>query len=573
MSPGTRSSALTTLTVKASGTPLPGTYHIVAGDVRRELDRITSARIVVKDGDAAEQSFPASDGPDLAPGTEIEVNAGYSGDETRLFKGIVTRQRIEVGRRGDSFLHIEAKDPVFRAALARRSRTFTEQSDADVIGQLLAVEGVSIDIGSGEAQLQIVQHQVADWDFALQRAGSLGLVCDCDGGRVRFFEPDLEQTAVATFEFGRDLHRIDLELDGESQLAAVETGAWSPADQELLLAEVDDAPSAADRGTPDLAEVGNATDRLRHSGDRDQAALDGWSAARLTRSRLAAIRGVVEVQGTDIPVPGAVIELKGLGGRFNGRAFVSGVRHEIGRGDWMTTIQLGLDPRRFHERRPLAAAPPAAGLIPPVHGLQIGVVTALEDPGGEDRIEVRLPMVNEGEAVVWARIAAVDAGADRGAVFRPEIGDEVVLGFVDADPRDPVVVGTLHSSANPAPIAGSDDNHEKGYVSLAGMRLIFDDDRPSFTIETPGGGLVRVDDDARTLELNDQNGNSVTMDSSTLKISAAADLEIEATGNVTIKGVNIDTKASAAATVEGSASTTLESGGQTTVKGALVMIN
>jgi len=569
-----RSSALTTFTVKAGGSPLPGSFRIVAIDIQRELDRVTSARLVLQDGNAAEQSFAASEAAELVPGAEIEIDGGYDRTETRLFKGVVTRQRIEVGRRGDSFLHVEAKDPVFRATLARRSRTFTELSDADVIAQVLAVEGVSVEIESGETEPQLVQHQVTDWDFALQRAGALGLVCDCDGGQLRCFTPDLGQQAAATFEFGRDLHRIDLELDAESQFAAVEAGAWSPADQELLLGEAEEAASPADAGTPELAAVGGAKDAPRHAGARGQAALDGWAAARLVRSRLAAIRGIVEVQGTEVPVPGALVELKGVGARFTGLAFVSGVRHEIGRGDWMTTLQLGLDPRRLHERRPQAAAPAAAGRIPPVAGLQIGVVSALEgDPAGEDRIEVRLATVSESDGLVWARIAAFDAGGDRGAVFRPEIGDEVVLGFIDADPRDPVVLGALHSSAKPAPIPGSDDNHEKGYVSRAGMKLVFDDDKPRVTVETPGGALLTLDDDAGTLELKDQNGNAVKMDSSTLEITAVADLKIKASGNVTIEGVNIDVKASAAATLQGSASAKLESSGQATVKGAVVMIN
>lgn len=569
-----RNSSLTTFTVKAGGSALPGTYRVVAIEIQRELDRVTSARLVLQDGSAAEQSFAASEGPDLAPGSEIEIDGGYQRQETRLFKGVVTRQRIEVGRRGDSFLHIEAKDPVFRATLARRSRNFTDLSDADVIAQVLAVEGVTVEIESGEAQPQIVQHQVADWDFALQRAGALGLVADCDGGAVKFFTPDLTGAAVAAFEFGRDIHRVDLELDAESQFTAVETAGWSAAEQELLLGEADAAASPADSATPDLADVGGAKDALRHSGARDQAALDGWAAGRLQRSRLAAIRGVVEVQGTELAVPGALVELKGLGARFNGAALVSGVRHELGRGDWMTTLQFGLDPRRLHERRPQAAAPAAAGRIPPVHGLQIGVVSALEgDPAGEDRIEVRLVTVSETDGLVWARLAAFDAGGERGAVFRPEIGDEVVLGFIDADPRDPVVLGALHSSAKAAPIPGSDDNHEKGYVSRAGMKLVFDDDKPSVTIETPGGALLRLDDDGGSVELTDQNGNTVKMDSSAIEVTAAADFKLKATGNVTIEGVNVDLKASAAAGVNGSASAKLESSGQTTVKGSVVMIN
>jgi uncharacterized protein involved in type VI secretion and phage assembly len=186
---------------------------------------------------------------------------------------------------------------------------------------------------------------------------------------------------------------------------------------------------------------------------------------------------------------------------------------------------------------------------------------------------VRLVTVSETDGLVWARIAAFDAGGDRGAVFRPEIGDEVVLGFIDDDPRDPVVLGALHSSAKAAPIPGSDDNHEKGYVSRAGMKLVFDDDKPSVTIETPSGAMLRLDDDAGSVELADQNGNVVKMESSVLEITAAADFKVKATGNVTIEGVNVDLKASAAAGVNGSASAKLESSGQTTVKGSVVMIN
>ena len=107
-------------------------------------------------------------------------------------------------------MRAESKGPplLFRTALVRRSRTFTETSDTDVITEVLAAEGVSVEIDSGEAQPQIVQHQATDWDFALQRAGALGLVCDCDGGTARFFTPDPTQAAARTFEFGRDLHRM-----------------------------------------------------------------------------------------------------------------------------------------------------------------------------------------------------------------------------------------------------------------------------------------------------------------------------------------------------------------------------
>ena len=37
-----------------------------------------------------------------------------------------------------------------------------------------------------------------------------------------------------------------------------------------------------------------------------------------------------------------------------------------------------------------------------------------------------------------------DAGENRGSFWRPEIGDEVVLGFLNSDPRDAIILGMLN---------------------------------------------------------------------------------------------------------------------------------
>ena len=74
------------------------------------------------------------------------------------------------------------------------------------------------------------------------------------------------------------------------------------------------------------------------------------------------------------------------------------------------------------------------------------------DPDGEDRIQVRLPLVDPAADGIWARWVSPDAGNQRGIYWRPEIGDELLVGFLNDDPRDPVVLGMLHSSVNPSPI-------------------------------------------------------------------------------------------------------------------------
>ncbi|MFO0795324.1 MAG: phage baseplate assembly protein V [Candidatus Brocadiaceae bacterium] len=102
------------------------------------------------------------------------------------------------------------------------------------------------------------------------------------------------------------------------------------------------------------------------------------------------------------------------------------------------------------------------------------------DPDGEDRIKVRLPLISDAEEGIWAVSPHWMQEKGVARFFRPEIGDEVVVGFLNDDPRHPVVLGMCHSSAKPAPEPAKDDNHRKGYVSREKMEFIFDDEKKSY---------------------------------------------------------------------------------------------
>jgi Rhs element Vgr protein len=568
---------LVTFTVKVSGQKLGGEYGVVSIEIRREVNRIPKATIVLNDGDAAAQAFPLSEKDTLVPGADIEVLGGYSSQEKTLFKGIITRHRIEVGRRGGSHLTIEARDAAFRMTLGRRSRNFSDVTDSDVIEQLIGqTQGVTADVNATSlSHPQIVQHQASDWDFLVMRAEMAGHTVICSDGTVKVGPIGPAGVAAATATFGQGLFSAELELDAETQFTSVETAAWDMANQDVTTSDTDDVstPSPGNLKGSDLAGTGGVSTALRHGGALDQSMLDQWASADMARSRRAALRGKVRVQGTAELAPGVLIELKGLGARFNGTGFVSGVRHRLGHGEWITEALVGSDPKSHAERYDVAARP-AGGTIPPVHGLQIGVISALEgDPAGEDRLQVRLPAITETDGLVWARQALPDAGDGRSTSFRPELEDEVVVGFLDADPRYPVILGALHSSAKPNPIPGDDDNHEKAIVTRSGMRIHWNDDKVVATIDTPEGNQIVLSEDDTSILIEDQNGNKLKLGSDGIALDSQKDITLSAAGDVKIKGVNVEISADASFKAKGSSGAELSSSATTTVKGSLVQIN
>jgi len=278
--------------------------------------------------------------------------------------------------------------------------------------------------------------------------------------------------------------------------------------------------------------------------------------------------------------PGMVIDATGIGKRFDGPQYVSAVRHTVVNGNWETDVQFGLTPDTFSMSYPVSA-PAAAGLLPAVSGLQMGIVTALQDdPDGEDRIKVRLPLVSPSEEGIWARVATLDAGASRGTFFRPEIDDEVVVGFLHSDPRFPMVLGMCHSSAHPVPEPAKDDNHRKGYVSRSKIRLEFDDDKKSVVLQTPAGNKLVLSEDEKRITIADQHGNSITLDDAGITIDSAKDLILKAANYIKVDGTNVDLKATSgfkaagggSAEVSGS-STKINGDVATVIKGGMVHIN
>jgi Rhs element Vgr protein len=565
-----------TFTVSAGGVPLDPTIGTEAIEIHREVNRIPRATVVFSDGRAANQDFEVSSQPTLLPGVEIEIQGGYQSQNQLLFRGVVTRHRVEMRPRR-SRLVIEAKDAAFRMTLARKSKTYQDQSDQDICSALISAwPGLSGDVQIlGGPLPQIVQHQATDWDFMVMRAEQASAFVITENGTVKVAPPAALGLPAARAVFGETLRDAALELDAESELTCVDTGAWDPATQELTTAEATDATVTQPGDVPgtQLAGAGGAAAGLRHPGARDQAALDAWAAAEMTRGRRAAVRGVVTVQGNAALTPGALIDLGGLGTHFTGTGLITGIRHRLGHGDWETEVLIGADPRPHAQRFPVAA-PAAGGQLPPVPGLQIAKVSALEgDPAGEGRIEIQLPTVTETDGLLWARIARFDAGDQRGLCWLPEVDDEVIVGFLDGDPRDPVVLGALHSSAAASALTASNDNHEKALVTRAGMRIHWNDDTVTLTIDTPAGNSIVLDEDGTAITLTDQNGSSVTLNADGIALDSGADVKITATGDVSIEGTNVTVKANAQLGAEGSSGAELKSSGTTVIKGSLVNIN
>lgn len=571
-----KSSDLVTYKILVEEEELSNIYHIMSIVVSKEVNRIPMAQVVLLDGDVAKSDFLLSNEDLLIPGKKIEITAGYHSDEETIFKGIIIKHSIKI-REGVSNLIVECKDEAVKMTIGRKSKYFYDSKDSDVFEELIDAYSLEKDVEATTYEhKELVQYNASDWDFMVSRAQANGKLCFVSDGKIVIKKPEFSQTEIETVVYGSSMLDFDAEIDARNQLKKATSYTWNPSDQELVDTEgADPAVSLNGNLTPaDLADViGLENLELRHGGRVNDALMQGWSDATLLFQQLSKVRGRVKFQGIPAVLPNTILKLEGVGNRFNGNVYVTGVFHAIANGNWTVDAQFGLNPEWFSETYDIGT-PPASGLLPAIKGLHVGVVTQLQDdPDGEDRILVKIPIINNEEQGIWCRVSTLDAGENRGSFFRPEIEDEVIVGFINEDPNQAIVLGMMNSSAKPAPIVAADDNHEKGFVTRSEMKFVFNDDKKSVTIETPAGKKFTMDEDKGVITLEDEHKNIITMDDKGITMESAGEIGIKASKDLKLEGMNVSIKANAQLKAEGSAGAELSTGAIAVVKGSLVQIN
>jgi len=178
-------------------------------------------------------------------------------------------------------------------------------------------------------------------------------------------------------------------------------------------------------------------------------------------------------------------------------------------------------------------------LLPMLHGgSHLARVVAVNDPEGISRVKIRLLSfdgVDDQDAEIWARVAVPFAGNNRGSFFIPDVDDEVLVSFVNGDPRQPVVIGGLWSGSADAPetLGGSGDSVDRWTITgKAGTRIAIVEEQPSsetISFTTPGGVSGELTDAGGGKIEFVIGGTTVTYDNQGVTVNTGMNVTVQAT--------------------------------------------
>lgn len=165
------------------------------------------------------------------------------------------------------------------------------------------------------------------------------------------------------------------------------------------------------------------------------------------------------------------------------------------------------------------------------YGVAAAIVSDVNDPAKEGRVQVRFPWFDPDMTSEWCRVAQLYAGAGKkGSLWVPDVNDEVVVAFVHGDMREPVVLGCIYNGKDKPPTFRNGTQDEKIIRTRAGHEILFVDTagKEQVRIKTKGKRTVTLDDAKSTVTIETPDGMSIEMKGGTVTIKGTTSVKLDA---------------------------------------------
>jgi phage baseplate assembly protein gpV/phage protein D len=493
------------LTIEADGLPLPPADLLGLNEVRVRqcLSLPTLCEMVFVDPPG-----PLATADRLAPGTAVQITIQEA--TTPLFTGAVTAVEQRYTPDGGREIRVRGYDKLHQLRQRQTARAHVQVDLRDLAFELVAPLGLRVEADErGPLLMHLFQHNQTDLDLLTQTTRRYGFYFILQDETFHLLTLSGLGEALP-LALGDSLLEARVTLNGDAACREVTAVSWNPLRVETNSGRVDH-PRSGREVTAAVLPIAMNGDGLRLL--LDESAADDDQATALAQAELDR-RSAAEVSlwgvaaGDPALQPGKPIQVSGLAEAVNGRYILTDVTHRIdGTLGYVTE---------------LSTLPPPAPLRPQAAGVTLGVVSQISDPENIGRVRLTLPTYGDVETD-WLAVLSIGAGRNKGLTILPDVGDQVLALLDHGDPGRGIVLGGFYGMDGP-----TDSGVEEGQARR-------------YTLQTPGGQRVQLDDTGHVIRLENSRGSVVELTPDRVRLHAATSLEIEAPGQaITIRGQTID---------------------------------
>jgi len=480
----------------------------------------------------------------------------------------------------------------------RNTQTYKNVTDSDIVRQV--VSNASVPVGNIASTSVTYDHvsqaNQSDWEFIKSRAREIGYEMGMEDGQFYFRQPLQASSAPQPGDyqshtdplqlvFGDDLIEFRPRVTSAEQVTTVKVRGWDPDGKQVVIGSATTSTVAASVQDDPNTLAGNFGGPTFTAVDRPlpkQPMVDGVASAiaEIISGSFAEADGIA--RGNPKLKAGTTVSVGVVGDHFEGKYTLSGTRHIFGENGYRTHFVIsGRQDRSLLGLASLGASNghgTAGGA--PINGVVIAQVTDNNDPNNQARVKLKFPWLDDNYESDWARVTQLGAGPNSGALFMPEVNDEVLVAFEFGDIRRPFVVGSLYNGQDTPNLGSSLFNNgqvmRRGLISRKGHQFIFFDD------PNKAGVAIISSDGNLKISLNETNSEIHISSKGKVHVECQQDMTLESQANLNLKagqelkveaGTNLDMKGGSGAKLDGGPQLEVKASGQLKVSGAMVDVN
>jgi phage protein D len=585
--------------VKVDGSPLSDRMMAALIDIRVEQSLWVASRFTLR---FIDKDFEIIDGSTFAIGKEVKIGFSNGTAVTHVMTGEIGSLASEQATYGLHEFVVSGYDLSHRLGNETKIRSFTNQKYSDIASRIAGEHGLQAEVTATTITFPYLMQTTTDHEFLTEIAFRAGYDWWVEDAKL-LFKPRADPAKVADLELGVTLGRFKARFSVAEQATGTKVTSWDGVNQTVI-----ESKSSTRAGDGKLADTGSKasllTGRTASKANAGVATLSTVLAETTAEAnelaesygRLLAGAELVakgEVWGRPDLRAGKVVHIKGVGSKLTGDYLLASVEHLVTRASGLTTrfTTGGAESRSIVDL--LGGRDGRADRFGRT-GVVVGVVTNNQDPDNLGRVKVSFKGLSKADDSNWARLVLPGAGKARGAMFLPQIDDEVVVAFEQGDLRRPYVIGGLWSAkaAPPSTKVAEGKNvtdwliqSKNGHVMLLRdgdgadkkhFSVVLDDKKSTLFL---GEDKIQIISNGKTIEMKDGKSSivmdgkgGITITGKNVTIEAQQDLvlkgsvgALEAQNSLKLKGAMVTVKADGKISVE--------AGGPAALKGAVVQIN
>ena len=467
--------------------------------------------------------------------------------ESYDFEGIITQVEM-VGSMGETGgVAIHGTSPTILYENNRTLDSWMDQSLSTIIKEVTQEYGKVNLVSNPKYAAPIpymAQYNESVFDFMNRLSALYGEWFYYDGTKVYFGKPDRDNTEKIVYDM--DLEEVRL----VANLVPGKSARYDYAAQENKQHNAD-TPAKPD-GMNDLQSIAHSCSEKAYTAKTtsaadphvtDKAELDEQMriVKNASGANLLNIKGIGKTcririgEIIDVSFPDRM-KLPPLG-KFR----IVGIEHEVRRDGHYSNSFVGVPDGTVHIPVPDVKRPLA---LP-----ELATVKENNDDKGQGRVKVAFDWQKNGKTTNWIRVQTPNAGVsgavpkNRGWVFVPEVGDQVMVSYEHGNPDRPYVTGSVFHSGSGK--GGDKDNKVKSIITRSGNAIVFDDETGSIVItDQTGKQLIMLDGtDAitvmakKSITLTNEAESVIVMDDKSIGLQADT-IALEGRKSVTLLSGN-----------------------------------